>query len=497
MIPQRAKRFLTSLAFVSVFILSFQLEAAETPKRWTPEKAWEWQKQQPWIVGCNYVPSYAANSTDLWQQETWDARVVDRELGWARNVGFNAVRVFLQYIVWQSDSKGFQERFAQFLELADKHGIRVMPVLFDDCAFDVPDPYLGKQRIRPGVHNSAWTPSPGVATGKDAAKRAGLETYARELIRTYRADKRILLWDLFNEPLNCNGIGTPQLLCEITGWARAENPQQPISVGVWSGGLDSDLNRTMIECSDVVTFHQYGNLSAIYARTAEVKKLGYPAMCTEWMARLAGSSYESDLPFWKAEGVGCFNWGLVNGATQTSFPGTDVWYHDIFHGDGQPYDPAEIAVICKITADKQIAYDKADFRKMQTPPPSAVNMLPGHRQQGISYSDGWARFEGGELKTKLLHFSNQPGAAATATLPYPATVAKVTFKFGPDCGIAEVYVDGAQVKEVDTYAPQVDWNREVTVISNLPPKFHPVTVKVNGRKNEKSSDVWVQISKME
>ena len=134
---------------------------------------------------------------------------------------------------------------------------------------------------------------------------------------------------------------------------------------------------------------------------------------------------------------------------------------------------------------------------MQTPPPATVNMLPGHRQKGISYSDGWARYEGGELKTKLLHFSNQPGASATATLPYPATAAKVTFKFGPDCGIAVVYVDGKRVKEVDTYAPQVDWNREVPVISNLPPKFHPVTVKVNGKKNEKSSDVWVQISKME
>jgi hypothetical protein len=498
MISQYAKRYLTNLVFVSVFVLCFQLEAAESPKRWTPEKAWEWQKQQPWIVGCNYVPSYAANSTDIWQQETWDAKVIDRELGWAQNLGFNAVRVFLQYIVWENDPKGFQDRFAQFLELADKHGIRVMPVLFDDCAFDVPDPYLGKQRIRPGVSNSSWTPSPGAAIGKDAAKHPQLEKYARELIRVYRADKRILLWDLFNEPLNSNGIGTPQFLLEINDWTRAENPEQPISIGVWIGDLDSESNRAMIACSDVVTFHRYGNLTLIYARTAEMKKLGYPVICTEWMTRLAGNNYESDLPFWKAEGVGCFNWGLVNGTTQTNFPETkDAWYHDILHGDGQPYDPAEIIVIRKITADKSIDYDKADFRKMRTPPPSAVNVLAGHRQQGVSYSDGWSRYEGGELKTKLLHFSNQPGAAATATLPYPAVAAKVTFKFGPDCGIAEIYVDGERVKEVDTYAPQVDWNREITVISNLPPKFHPVTVKVSGRKNEKSSDVWVQISKME
>lgn len=135
--------------------------------------------------------------------------------------------------------------------------------------------------------------------------------------------------------------------------------------------------------------------------------------------------------------------------------------------------------------------------KIRTSPPSAVNVLPGHRQQGISYSDGWSRYKGGEMKTKLLHFSNQPDAAANTTLPYPANAAKVTFKFSTDYGIAESYVDGEWVKEVDTYASQVDWNREVTVISHLPPKFHSIAVKVSGRGNEKSSDVWVQISKME
>ena len=48
-------------------------------------------------------------------------------------LGYNSCRVFVQYIVWKADPQGLKKRFAQLLELADKHHLRVMPVLFDDC----------------------------------------------------------------------------------------------------------------------------------------------------------------------------------------------------------------------------------------------------------------------------------------------------------------------------------------------------------------------------
>ncbi|MBM3892502.1 MAG: DUF871 domain-containing protein, partial [Verrucomicrobia bacterium] len=122
-------------------------DAASAP--WPAEKAWAWYRQQPWLVGFNYVPSYASNTTDWWQAETFDAATMDRELGWAQKLGFNVTRAFIQYLVWKHDPDAFKKRFSDFLALADKHGIRVMPVLFDDCAFGEPrllDPFLGKQR---------------------------------------------------------------------------------------------------------------------------------------------------------------------------------------------------------------------------------------------------------------------------------------------------------------------------------------------------------------
>ncbi|MGA2619990.1 MAG: hypothetical protein ABSF26_20430 [Thermoguttaceae bacterium] len=81
-----------------------------------------------------------------------------------------------------------------------------------------------------------------------------------------------------------------------------------------------------------------------------------------WMARLQGSRWETDLPLFKREDVGCYSWGLVNGRTQCQFawyhkrgtPEPKVWFHDLFHSDGRPYDAAEHEAIRKNTAKKTL-----------------------------------------------------------------------------------------------------------------------------------------------
>ena len=69
----------------------------------------------------------------------------------------------------------------------------------------------------------------------------------------------MLLWDLYNEPGN-SGMGNRSLpLVEATfDWARQADPSQPLSMGVWNDGL-RDLNRVMIERSDIITYHAYTN----------------------------------------------------------------------------------------------------------------------------------------------------------------------------------------------------------------------------------------------
>jgi xylan 1,4-beta-xylosidase len=328
--------------------------------RWTTEKAWAWYNARPWLVGFNFVPSTACNTTEFWQAETFDPTTIDRELGWARELGFNTCRIFVQYLVWRHDPEGFKARFERFLRIACYHGISVVPVPFDDCVFGDPpvtEPYLGKQKEPDaGMLMPSWTPSPGLKGVTDRSAWPDLERYIKDFIGHFGHDRRVAFWDLYNEPGN-SGMGDKSLgLVEaVFDWARDAAPEQPLTISVWNGSLPN-LNRVMIEWSDIITYHAYTNLEGMRQAITGYKKHGRPVVCTEWMARLQGGKWETDLPLLKQERVGCYNWGLVNGRTQTQFAwgakkGSQepkVWFHDLFHKDGTAYDPAEIAAIQRI-----------------------------------------------------------------------------------------------------------------------------------------------------
>src|SRR5262245_50795470 len=112
----------------------------ETP--WPAGKANRWLERQGWLAGCNYLPATAINQLEMWQADTFDSDTIDRELGYAEHLGFNSLRVFLHHLLWEQDAKGFLQRMDRFLDLAAKHKIGVMFVLFDSC-WD-PHPRLGK-----------------------------------------------------------------------------------------------------------------------------------------------------------------------------------------------------------------------------------------------------------------------------------------------------------------------------------------------------------------
>ena len=114
-------------------------------EQWSAERANEWFASIPWPFGCNFLPSTAVNSTEMWQADTFDPATIERELQLAAGLGYNTVRVFLQFMVWEADPAGHNERMETFLRLADAAGITMMPILFDDRRFDDRDPYPGRQ----------------------------------------------------------------------------------------------------------------------------------------------------------------------------------------------------------------------------------------------------------------------------------------------------------------------------------------------------------------
>lgn len=337
--------------------------------RWTAEAATTWYAARPWPLGCNFVPSTAVNQLEMWQEPTFDPATIDRELGFAADLGMNAVRVFLHDLLWRDDAPGLLARIETFLALADKHGIATMPVLFESCWN--PAPVSGPQPLpRLGVHNSAWVQSPGMAALADPNTRPRLEAYVAGVVGHFAHDPRILAWDIWNEPDNgpevalrdaatlaAKAVLVLPLLDAAFGWARGAGASQPLTSALWSGnwsGLDrlTPIQRCQIDQSDIVSFHNYDKAEDFARRIAWLEAFARPVLCTEYLARPRGSTFAAILPVAKAARVGAFNWGLVRGDTQTFWPWDSwdrpyvdrpagVWFHDILDTDGTPFDPAE------------------------------------------------------------------------------------------------------------------------------------------------------------
>jgi hypothetical protein len=351
--------FKKNLILIATVAALFACGGTKTEPRaiWTAEQANEWYKQWGWLRGCDFIPGTAINQLEMWQAETFDTATIDRELGWAESIGLNCMRVYLHHLAWQVDKDGFKNRVSNYLDIADRHGVSTIFVFFDDCWN--PTYEAGTQPVpKPGVHNSGWVRDPGDLLAQDTTLIDILEIYVKDVLKTFAADRRIVLWDLYNEPGNNNLDNKSIPLVEkVFEWGRSVNPSQPLSVGLWNDRL-TDLNRIQLELSDVITYHNYSDVENHKAAIDSLRKYNRPLICTEYMARRNNSTFQTIMPLLKAENVGAINWGLVAGKTNTIFawdtPLPDVaepplWFHDIFRQDGSVFSEEEIAVIKELT----------------------------------------------------------------------------------------------------------------------------------------------------
>jgi hypothetical protein len=360
-----------TLAFIALFASGAQTAEA----RWSAGQAKAWYAKQAWPTGADFVPADAINQLEMWQSASWNPTEIDRELGWAHDkFGMNTMRVFLHDLAWQQDPSGFKRRVNTFLAIAARHGIKPIFVLFDSC-WD-PNPKLGPQHAPlPGIHNSGWVQSPGRSALMDPSQEKRLQAYVTDMVGSFGHDQRVLAWDVWNEPDNTGGgsydtgedarvkARVAELLPRVFAWSRAVHPIQPLTSGVWHGGDWSPTNeakldpvpRIQLDQSDMISFHNYGWPEDFAGRVAQLKRYGRPIICTEWMARSAGSTVDTVLPIGRRENVGMINWGFVRGKTQTNFPWESwdhpyvqhppvVWFHDLVEPDGAPYRAREAEI---------------------------------------------------------------------------------------------------------------------------------------------------------
>lgn len=351
---------------------------------WPNEKAWAWYKEQPWIRGVNFMPSDCVNRVDQWQEFGFEERfdTMERELALAAETGFNTVRVILEFEVWLYEREGFLKRFDRFLEACDRHGIRAIVVLFNDCAPSKKHFFLKRMGDQLKVYKDMKVRARSPHTGGAEVGYNVLDipeyaekvcVMAEELMRLHAHDKRILFWNVMNEPgYNGHGkVAAPLLrrLFEI-GWKV--NPDQPLAADLFATlgrGKKNPAENVAAELSDIVSYHCYMDYPSQVHRLSYLRRrFGRPLVNTEWMNRITNNRFEECYPLFYLERVGAVNWGLVRSRRHpsSSEPWPSIWIrygkgerkdydftqwmHDIYRPSLRPYDPREIALIKRFNA---------------------------------------------------------------------------------------------------------------------------------------------------
>jgi len=335
------------------------------------------------------MPASCANRVDQWQNYGSEERFkeMERELAMMRKDGFNAIRVIvsdLGFAVWRAEREGMLKRFDRMLEICEKNGVRVVMVLGNDCSrpkrlWSLPK--MGEQQWDRGYHGGRKLSQHGSLPGEvgymavdDPNLCEEFFEMCGEFLSRYAHDRRILFWNLWNEPGN-NGRGkvSARHIRRLFELAWKINPDQPLSSDIWTneGNWTNGVAEAVgAELNDIVSYHTYANPSEQKTFAEKLKsRFGRPLICTEWMARPFGCTIPAVYPFFAQQRIGCIMWGYVNGKYQTHEPweGTwkqyeanpekmewydfSKWFHDLYRPSLRPYDPKEISIIRRINAE--------------------------------------------------------------------------------------------------------------------------------------------------
>ena len=136
----------------------------------------------------------------------------------------------------------------------------------------------------------------------------------------------------------------------------AIRPSQPLTVGIWYD--NKELNEFQLNNSDIITFHNYSKAEDMEKEIKELLKRNRPLICTEYMARTNGSTFETHLPILKKYNVGgdqlgfCkrqeqyyFSLGSKKKGVRNQKPGFMIFSEMT----GTPFDKNEVAMIKNLT----------------------------------------------------------------------------------------------------------------------------------------------------
>jgi hypothetical protein len=311
------------------------------------------------IRGAIYIPSRAWNAWQMWHD--FDATETRRDMGYARSVSLNAVRVWLSYEYWQEAPNDFEQKFDGFLTACGENGVLVMPSLFENCG--VPFTPEAARETDPFKAFALFSPGPDVVG--DRSLWEGPHRFVRWFMDRFRSDERLLAIELMNEPHFKKD--SMEFAVDMLRTAVQNRGGLPLTMGSLGRSVYHNLPFAL-EGADVFQYHlNFPRTIEEFEKELQNAKLmetitGRPVWITEWQRiraggsgwvgeGVSGSDWEPALstlaPLVSEYGVGSFFWSLMVKPAYLPAQRPKGTLNGLFHEDGSVYSLADARAIAR------------------------------------------------------------------------------------------------------------------------------------------------------
>lgn len=272
------------------------------------------QNSYAWIKGVNY-------------RIRPDEAVTLRELGYAKRLGINSVRVWLSYEAFEREGEAYIRQVKRFVQACHEQAVTVVPILFNGNGLD------------PAILEADFTPRG--------------ERFASAVVEALRDEPGLLMYDVMNEP-PCNDLilRAPDeavkraryekiwaFVRHYCAYVKALDPVNALTVGNWLA-VDIESSADLV---DVISYHDYSPTLKGVRAMAELalsagRKYGKPVINNETCCVARANPYDQVIQTLDEYGIPWYVFNLmIDGYWK------DV--HGIFYPDGTIRDPAVAAAI--------------------------------------------------------------------------------------------------------------------------------------------------------